>query len=269
MQKQDNASSQQSIERTVTLINHLASTLEPMSITEISNFLGISRSTAYAMLNVLTKHNYLYRDKATKKYFLGYRLFILGGLTRYRYRDLLICDEYLRNFVSQTPLSINLVSLATLEPDYQIAHILTKTPNSAINGSYNGSFNWHRRLHPAYCAACGKVLLSELSKKEQEAALQAQELKKYTDATIVDPEVILQQIADAGKQGYCIDIEGYSNFEVNIAAPIRNQAGKVVAALNVSVSTLIYKNRMHDYIQLTTALAREISSIIGYGRFPG
>lgn len=264
MKKQDQVSPQQSIERTAKLLQHLAATTAPMSVTEISNFLGISRSTAYAMLDVLTQYNLLARDKITKKYFLGYQMFVFGGISRYRYREILPCDDYLCSIMNQLSLDIKELSVATLESDYQIVYVLSKTLSNRVDGSYNTFFNWHQRVRPSFCTANGKMLLSELSEAEQKIALEAQELKQYTAFTVTDPETILKEIKTAGKQGYCVDIEGYSNFEANIASLIRNPTGKAIAAVNLSAPKLIYQNRANDYIQLAIALGNELSAIVGY-----
>ena len=70
MQKKESNSSQQSIERALKLLNIMADNRTALTVTEISRLLNISRSTAYAMLNVMTEMNYLSRDPETGKYFL-------------------------------------------------------------------------------------------------------------------------------------------------------------------------------------------------------
>lgn len=261
MKTQGDISFQQSIERTLKLLNHFGNTLEPMNVTEISHFLGISRSTAYSMLRVLTQYNFLSRSKDTGKFFLGYQTFILGSKARSRFQNILPCDDYLVSFISQMTLPANNVGLWTLEADYRVLLALFKLPGKPMRALNNLHV---QRVLPSFCTACGKMLLSELPLKEQREALEEQSLIKYTDATVTDPEAVLQQIAEAGRQKYCVDIEGFSNFEVNIAAPVRGQTGRALAALNLSVSKLIYLNRPMDYIQMVTALGKELSSLLGY-----
>lgn len=229
-----------------------------MNVTEISKLLNISRSTAYAMLNVMTEMNFLSKDASTGKYFLGYQIFILGSKFRIKYSHLLPCDDYLKAFVKQTAVPLNNVSLMTLQQDYMVLKFLNKTNSSATNLLAD------QRTVPAFCTASGKVLLASLSEEEQKIALENQNLYAYTPSTITDPERILQQLKEIAAQGYGVDIEEYSNFEVNLAAPIKDYSGKTIATINLSVPKLIYQNRYQEYIQLVIALGQELSSLLGY-----
>ncbi|MBS6642348.1 MAG: IclR family transcriptional regulator [Clostridiaceae bacterium] len=258
MQKKESNSSQQSIERALKLLTIMGDSRTAMNVTEISKILNISRSTAYAMLNVMTDMNFLSKDPATGKYFLGYEIFILGSKFRIKYSHLLPCDDYLKGFVKQTTVQLNQVSLTVLQQDYMVLKFLSKILSTAMNQFAE------QRIIPAFCTASGKVLLASLSEAEQKNALEHQNLYPYTSSTITDPDKILQQLKEIAAQGYGVDIEEFSNFEINLAAPIKDYSGKTVAAVNLSVPKLIYQNRYQEYIQLAIALGQELSSLLGY-----
>lgn len=258
MQKKESNSSQQSIERALKLLTIMGDSRTSMNVTEISKLLNISRSTAYAMLNVMTEMNFLSKDVTTGKYFLGYQVFILGSKYRIKYSHLLPCDDYLKAFVKQAAVPLNNVSLMTLQQDYMVLKFLTKTNSPAANLFSD------QRIVPTFCTASGKVLLASLPEEEQKTALEHQNLYAYTPSTITDPERILQQLKEIAAQGYGVDIEEYSNFEVNLAAPIKDYSGKTIATVNLSVPKLIYQNRYQEYIQLVIALGQELSSLLGY-----
>lgn len=261
MQKKETSSSQQSIERALKLLVIMGESRTAMNVTEISKVLHISRSTTYAMLNVMTEMNFLSKDSETGKYFLGYQVFILGSKTRLRYSHILPCDEYLRAFVQQVSLPLNQLSIRVLEQDYTVLKFLNKSPT--VSSSSVGSIA-DQRVLPAFCTASGKVLLSDLSEEELQTALSKQDIRSYTPSTITDMDQIRSQLQIIRQQGYGVDIEEFSNFEVNVASPIRDYSGKTVAAINVSVSKLLYQNRFQEYIQLSVALGQELSSLLGY-----
>lgn len=267
MQKKTTEASQQSIARALKLLNHFGETMTPLNVTEISKFLGISRSTAYAMLKEMQDMNYLSKDPKTGKYYLGYQNFILGRKTRAKYAELLQCDPYLTSFCQQKlPVQANSVCLWVMEQDYRMLDLLHKDPNSSTpNVSYAFFSPLDRqRVLPSYCTAHGKVMLSELSAKEQREALMAQDIKSYTESTVTDIDSIIQELSQVKKQGYCVDVEGYANFEVNVAAPIRDRTGKAVGAISISAAKLIFQGRPQDYIQLIVALGRELSALLGH-----
>ncbi|MBT9777597.1 helix-turn-helix domain-containing protein [Clostridium sp. MCC353] len=258
MQKKESNSSQQSIERALKLLTIMGDSRTAMNVTEISKILNISRSTAYAMVNVMTEMNFLSKDQSTGKYFLGYQIFILGSRFRIKYSHLLSCDDYLKAFVKQTAVQLNQANLMALQQDYMVLKFLSKTTSTAINQFAD------QRIVPAFCTAGGKVLLASLSEEEQKTALDQHPLHAYTASTITDRDKILQQLKEISSQGYGVDIEEFTNFEVSLAAPLKDYSGKTVAAVSLSVPNLIYQNRYQEYIQLVVALGRELSSLLGY-----
>ena len=87
---------------------------------------------------------------------------------------------------------------------------------------------------PAHCTSMGRVLLAALSEPELEAFLAEATLTRYTPLTVTSPSKLMTILRKVAKEGYCIVDE---ELEVNlraIAVPVRNAAGAVVGALNVS-----------------------------------
>ena len=87
---------------------------------------------------------------------------------------------------------------------------------------------------PAHCTSMGRVLLASLSERELEAFFAEAALTRYTPATVTSASKLATMLKKVAKDGYCIVDE---ELEVNlraIAVPVRNAAGAVVGALNVS-----------------------------------
>lgn len=261
MQKKESNSSQQSIERALKLLNIMADNRTALTVTEISRLLNISRSTAYAMLNVMTEMNYLSRDPETGKYFLGYQVFILGSRARIRYSHLLACDTLLVNILPQISVPFNTINIMVLEQDYKVLRFITKWPSLLASSSNQFS---QQRVHPCYCTASGRILISEFPEEEQRKILESQNLYAYTSSTVTDIDQLTDILKKIPKQGYTVEVEEYANFEINTAAPIRDYSGKIVAAVNICASKLVYQNRTQEYTQLLLALSQEMSSLLGY-----
>jgi DNA-binding IclR family transcriptional regulator len=85
---------------------------------------------------------------------------------------------------------------------------------------------------PAYCTASGKVFLAYLTPAEIDDYL-SQSLTSYTKNTVTQPELIRAQLATIREKGYAFDDEEYEVGVRAVAAPIRNQKGKVAAAVSV------------------------------------
>jgi len=88
---------------------------------------------------------------------------------------------------------------------------------------------------PAYCTANGRVLVSALPKDEAEAWLARQTLAALTPHTLVRPEALRSEINRVRKQGHALVDQELELGLRTLAVPLRNAAGGVVAAINVSV----------------------------------
>ncbi|WP_017757770.1 IclR family transcriptional regulator domain-containing protein [Pseudacidovorax intermedius] len=87
---------------------------------------------------------------------------------------------------------------------------------------------------PAYCTSMGRVLLAALPEDELQRRLAASPIAALTRHTLTDPEAIAARIAQARRQGWCLVNQELEEGLISIAAPVRDRAGRVLAALNIS-----------------------------------
>jgi IclR family pca regulon transcriptional regulator len=87
---------------------------------------------------------------------------------------------------------------------------------------------------PAYCTSMGRVLLAGLSPQELRQRLKARPLAAYTSRTVTDIEALEGLIEQARQQGWCLVNQELEEGLVSLAAPIRDRAGRTIAALNIS-----------------------------------
>ena len=90
---------------------------------------------------------------------------------------------------------------------------------------------------PAYATSMGRVILAHLTSAELESYLSSTELKHFTPQTITDPEALKTELAHIRDQGWALVDQELEEGLRSIAAPIRDQSGRVVAALNLSASS--------------------------------
>lgn len=87
---------------------------------------------------------------------------------------------------------------------------------------------------PAYCSSMGRVLLAGLSDQELDRVLHASDLRKRTQRTVTDIEELKAIIARIRAQGWAQNDQELEEGLVSLSAPIRNRAGQVIAAMNIS-----------------------------------
>lgn len=89
---------------------------------------------------------------------------------------------------------------------------------------------------PLHATAMGKVLLAGMSPEQQLAFVERHILQRYTDQTVTDRARLLQQVDAAASSGYATTECEFAEDVVSIAVPVRDAAGRVVAAINTTVN---------------------------------
>jgi DNA-binding IclR family transcriptional regulator len=92
---------------------------------------------------------------------------------------------------------------------------------------------------PLHCTAVAKVLLAALPEAERRSVARSIEYARLTANTITGPEALLAELSRVASRGYAIDNAEHEDFINCIAAPIRGNRGEVLAAMSLSVPTLL------------------------------
>jgi DNA-binding IclR family transcriptional regulator len=90
---------------------------------------------------------------------------------------------------------------------------------------------------PAFFTASGTAILSAFSEKERLNLLKRTPLEPMTPFTVTDPDKLLKRIRAAATRGYAVVMNETVMGDISVAAPIIDQHGRAVAAINISVPT--------------------------------
>lgn len=88
---------------------------------------------------------------------------------------------------------------------------------------------------PAYCSATGRVLLSGLDDKEIRAVIGKKNFPQRTAKTLTKPAAIIAEVLSVRELGFAVSDEEIELGMRSLAVPVRDLAGRQVAALSVSV----------------------------------
>jgi IclR family pca regulon transcriptional regulator len=88
--------------------------------------------------------------------------------------------------------------------------------------------------YPAYATSMGRVLLAHLPPEEIDAYFEKTELRKLTDVTVTGEKEMRKILADVRVNGYSVTVDQLDYGITALAVPIRDNVGKVVAAVNTS-----------------------------------
>ena len=239
----------QTLDRALELLDILANSTVPMSASELSKRLGTSRTTSYAMLNSLLKHDHIKKDPATGKYIIGYKMFELGQLFRRRFPFLRIAQAHAFKLMEKWNLSVY-VSIYIGGGEVML---LTDDYPAELRVLHEGS------LGPAAATAMGKVLLADLPENALMAELDKIALTRYTPNTITDKQQFLVALNRVREQGYAFDDQEYITGMSCFAAPIRDHGGHVLAAISLSGAAEKIMPHQEQIIKDIMIVARSIS----------
>jgi IclR family transcriptional regulator, pca regulon regulatory protein len=193
------------------------------TLSEAAAYAGLTRATARRMLATLVALKYC---EADGRYFslrpraLGLGLSYLNALPYWGYAQRALED--LRNEIGES------CALAVLD-ETEIVYAL-RLPARRILAANLGIGS---RL-PAHLISLGRVLLAALPPDRRTQTLDAIDYKPYTPRTVTCPIKLGEELTRIQTQGYAW-VDGELDPAIcGIAAPVRDQAGQVVAALSIN-----------------------------------
>ncbi|WP_367039177.1 IclR family transcriptional regulator [Streptomyces sp. Je 1-332] len=228
-----------------------------LSAPEVTRRLQLPRTTVHELLTTLAARSYLVQSpEQAGRYRLGVRAYQLGS--RYAEQlDLAAEGQQVAREVAET--CDETVHVAVLE-DTDVIYIAKVDSTHAVR-----MVSAAGRKLPAHCTSVGKMLLASLPQTELESRLAGRELVAMTQNSITEPDALLSALADIRERGVAAE-HRESNPDVScVAAPVRDSAGHVVAALSISVPMIRWsEQREHELAELAAKGADDLSERLGH-----
>lgn len=244
-----------SVRRVIGILDFLLDAGRVVSIGEMISGLGISRTTAYDTLRTLQSFDYVRQDPATGKYGFGRRVYELG-IAYSNQVDLLkegsavaqeLCDE-----------TCETVQLSVLDHGTMLVLLKHQGSQSISIISQIGS-----RL-PVNWAASGRLLVSDFSDQELRDRLPSMIEPSPTGNAPLDIDVLIQQVRQARRKGYAIQVNQANQHAGAIAAPVVDVSGRCIATISVvAPEHRLKREHRQRLIAAVVAAAARLSSRLG------
>lgn len=244
------------VERAIELLQVLARAGKPLMLSELSELTTASRSTAFNTLATLHRYGFVEKDERYKTYRLGLGLFELGRAYLDQVSLVPAFNQCARELVEQCAETVKLVIRDGTDVVYLGAQ---EGPHSVRLVALVGS----RR--PAHVTAVGKVLLAQLADAELVDLYQNYAFVKPTPAAI-DSLTKLQAALTPVRSGQIAYDLQESSVGVNcVAAPIRDESSKVIAAISIGVPHDRWSDaRKAELTALIQQYAAKLSQALGW-----
>lgn len=240
----------QAVDRALWILDLFDENENEIKITDISNRMGLHKSTVHSLLKTLHTRGYIDQNPENGKYKLGMKLFERGNVVIHGLDIRKIAKTHLVDLSTKTGQTTHLGILNGKEGVY-IDKV--EGPKAVILYSRIG-----KRI-PIHCSAIGKCLVAFKDKEELRKLLQGYVYNVQTSKTITNEEDFLVELELISKRGYAIDNQENEPGVCCIAVPIHDHTGQVIAA--VSMSTLVTQVDDAELGRFTEMLIKEANGM--------
>lgn len=251
-----------SIHKALDVLEVLASEAKGLGLTDISKKLNMQLSTTHRILSTLKHRRYVEQEPGKGKYRLGLKTLEIGLALQAQLQLLERAMPRLQKLADAIKETIN---LAILDPDCDEVVYIAKIDSPEV---LRTDIRIGTKLF-AHCTALGKVLLAFLSNDEFNRRFSDRNrLPTYTPNSLSTLEELKKTLTKIKKQNFAIDDEEFKIGVKCVAAPIRDQSGKAVAAVSIAgPSSRLSSERIEEFKKLIVDTSNQISARLGFNAF--
>ena len=213
----------QSLERGLAVIRTFSAGSPDQTVAEVARRTGLPRATARRIL--LTLEELGYARSRDGRFELTSRVLDLS----HAYLSSLSIPAVALPFMEAFVERVNESSSVAVLDDTEIVYV-ARVPTKRI---MTVSIGLGTRF-PAYQTSMGRVLLAELEKERVRDIFRRSDRSRTTEHTVTDLEELLEQLAEARRQGWAMVDQELEIGLRSLATPLRGESGAVLAAVNVS-----------------------------------
>lgn len=242
----------QSLDRGLAILEAVAASPEPVPLKQLTDLIGIDRSSVFRLANTLRQRRFLTNPKGSKDYILGptaWRLSRRYGRT--------VLGTFFHQYLRELTTTLGETSHFAVLEGSQAFFIDHQTPTGQVVSvaGQTGEFA------PLHCTAHGKALLADCSLADLKSVFGRTPLHAYSRSTITSLTKLARTCARVRAEGFAIDDGEYIEEVRCLAAPIRDPQGAIVASVGISSPvTRLDSKRVALAAAEVVAVARAISA---------
>ncbi|WP_300455476.1 IclR family transcriptional regulator [Accumulibacter sp.] len=255
-EQQAEKTSIQVIERMMALLDVLADQPEPVSLKILARESGLHPSTAHRILAAMNSAAIVERQEAGS-YALGIRLLELGNIVKSRINIRQVALPYMQQLHEVVGEAVN---LGIRHADEIIYVERTSSGRSLVRVVYLVGGR-----APLHLTSVGKLFLAADTVPEVRAYARRTGLPGKTPHSLTRIEALEKDLEKIRRHDVAYDNEEAEIGLRCVAAPIRNDEGRLVAGLSISAPS---DRHNPDWVTPIKATANEISQALGFRRPP-
>ncbi len=246
----------QSVARVLRLLDIVAEGPEEgLTLTQIARAVGVSKSTAFALVHTLLDEGYLRATESGPRYQLGLALVRLGDVSSDRFPLGPRCRPILHDLAARTGLTTRAAMNDASRP------IFLERVNAP------GAIRFHTPLgvpEAAHVSSAGKAILATLTDAEVADVVAATGLPRRTPKTITTLAELQLDLAATRRRGYAVDDEEDVEGVFCIGAAFFDHSGACAGAISATGIKRDLPPRAVDDLGLAVrGAADQVSELLG------
>ncbi len=242
-----------SADRTLDIFELLAAEPKGLTVSEMSQRLGLARSSTHGLVRTLHARGYLMQNGG-RRFHLGARLIQLGLNVVDRLELRAAARDPLERLVAATHDTALLVV-----PDRGDLLYVDKVLSDARDVRTDPRVSSRR---PLQCSSLGKALLAALDDRAVEEIIERIGLERATEYSIMNRDALMRDLAGTRARGYSVDAQEALLGVWCVGAPVRDHTGRSIAAISLStIKEFFEAERTGPQV---AAAAVEISRAMGW-----
>ena len=248
----------QSADRIFSILEALANH-GSMRIIDLSELLGLHKSTVHRQLSSLVSMGYVVQNEQTGEYALTFKLVELSGKILKNMDILNLVRPYEEKLSERCDETVHFVKRSG-----NVVLYLDKVEVQSVKMRSVRLSSQVGLSRPMYCSGVGKAIMAQLPEREIDEVWNNSVIEKKTEKTITDLKALKKELRETVKRGYALDNEENELGIRCIAVPVYDHRNEPVYAM--SISTLVGRmpdDRLEELAALLKDTAAKVSRILG------
>lgn len=242
------------IERANGILNAIAMEPSVLRLIDLSNQLGINKSSMFSLLNTMEVLGWIVREKGDT-YSLGPAAASLGAAYFRKF-------SILQRFAVEAKISVQRVNeniqLGVLDGG-NVVYLAREEGTSPVRLVTDPGMRF-----PAYASAIGKVQLSQYSYTELLKLYPDRHLVPKTAYTLTDIDELWAQLESVRSEGFAVEMQEGAQGFCCVAAPVLNHENRITAGVSFTMLEGSWKEKKEVSRLEIIDLARRLSLHAGH-----
>lgn len=246
----------QSVSHALDVLEQFYLNVDEIGVTELSKRLKLHKNNVFRLLATLEARGYIEQNRATENYRLGLKCLQLGQTYVQQMGFLHQAKSTLEELVKSAKES----SFVAIRKGTAIVPLDFLEARSAVRVvSFLGT------TLPLHCTAPGKIYLAFDSEEGLNQSI-PERLDRYTDRTITDRRILLEQVKEISQSGYAMEQGEFMEEVISVAVPIHDYTRTLVGSLAITgpAHRLTGEKIQKEVVPLILKGGSELSKRLGY-----